>query len=376
MTNSFSVQDKYYMERALDIAYLARGRTSPNPLVGCVIVQNGLVVGEGYHAKAGTPHAEVHALRAAGLQAEGADVYVTLEPCSHHGRTPPCTDALIQAKVRRVYVALQDPNPLVSGQGIKKLKEAGIEVETGLLAEKAKLINKFFLKAISTNLPYVLYKSALTLDGKTAVESGDSKWVTSEESRTYVHELRDIYDVIMVGSNTVLQDNPYLTCRLTNGRNPVKLIVDGNLTIPLDANVLRISLCIVATSQAANPQKLRSLMEKPNVEVWQYNESRYVPLSILMNDIVKRGLNSILLEGGGKLAGKMLEQYLIDKIEFIYAPKLVGSGPSPLSGFQLEKMNQAVRITDVDISRIGEDIKVSGNVDYKDGGDPFVHRIS
>lgn len=369
MEKFFSLQDKYYMERALEIACLARGRTSPNPQVGCVIVRDGLIVGEGYHTQAGTPHAEVHALRAAGLKAEGANVYVILEPCSHHGRTSPCTEALIQAKVKRVIVALEDPNPLVGGQGIRKLREAGIEVGVGLLIEKARAINKFFLKAITTKLPYVLYKSALTLDGKTAVQSGDSKWVTSEESRAYVHELRDIYDVIMVGSNTVLQDNPYLTCRTINGRNPVKLIVDGNLTVPLDANVFNHSLCIVATCKAADPEKLTSLKEKQNVEVWQYNDPRYVPLRMLMKDIVKRGFNSILLEGGGQLAGKMLQERLIDKIEFIYAPKLVGSGPSPLSGFHLEVMSQAVGINKIEISQIGQDIKVSGEVDYKDGGD-------
>ncbi len=367
MVNNFTLQDTYYMERALTISNFARGRTSPNPLVGCVIVQDGLIVGEGYHTKAGTPHAEVHALRSAGLKAEGADVYVTLEPCSHHGRTPPCTEALIQAKVKRVIVALEDPNPLVSGQGIKKLKDAGIEVEIGLLVEKAKLINKFFLKSITTNLPYILYKSALTLDGKTAVESGDSKWVTSEESRAYVHELRDIYDVIMVGSNTVLEDDPLLTCRIINGRNPIKLIVDGNLTLPLNAKVLSNSLCIIATSMAADPQKLRSLKEMQEVEVWQYNEPRYVPLSILMQDVCKRGFNSILLEGGGNLAGKMLHKHLIDKVEFIYAPKLVGSGPSPLSGFHLDKMSQAIRITNVEITKIAEDFKVSGEVSYESG---------
>lgn len=365
MVDKFSLHDAYYMERALNISSLARGRTSPNPLVGCVIVRDGLIVGEGYHTKAGTPHAEVHALKAAGTKAEKADVYVTLEPCSHYGRTPPCSEALIQAKVKRVIVALQDPNPLVGGQGIRKLKEAGIEVEVGLLAEKAQQINQFFLKAITTSLPYVLYKSALTLDGKTAVESGDSKWVTSEESRAYVHELRNIYDVIMVGSNTVLEDDPLLTCRILNGRNPVKLIVDGNLTIPLEAKVLSNSLCIIATTMSADPQKLSLLKDKQNIEIWQYNKPRHVPLPTLMKDIVKKGFNSILLEGGGQLAGKMLQERLIDKIEFIYAPKLVGLGPSPLSGFHLEKMNQALRISNIELSQIAEDIKISGEINYE-----------
>jgi diaminohydroxyphosphoribosylaminopyrimidine deaminase/5-amino-6-(5-phosphoribosylamino)uracil reductase len=191
-------QDEFFMQRALDLSLLAAGRTSPNPLVGCVIVKNNEIVGEGFHAKAGTPHAEIVALQAASEQAMGADVYVTLEPCSHYGRTPPCTEALIKAAVKRVIVAMPDPNPLVNGRGLKKLKEAGIEVEVGLLAKKAGRINESFIKAVTHKIPFVLYKSALTLDGKTAVRSGDSKWITSEGARQYVHNLRNTYDVVMV----------------------------------------------------------------------------------------------------------------------------------------------------------------------------------
>ena len=364
MTTIFSSQDHYFMQRAIEISQKAQGRTSPNPLVGCVIVKDGLIIGEGYHLKAGTPHAEVHALSAAGLAAEGADVYVTLEPCSHHGRTPPCSEALIAAKVKRVVVAMQDPNPLVSGRGIDMLKEAGISVEVGLLVEQAKRTNKPFLKTITRKLPYVLYKSALTLDGSIAVSSGDSKWVTSEESRAYAHELRDIYDVIMVGSGTVLSDNPLLTCRKTGGRNPLKLVVDGTLKTPLDANVLANSLCIVATSQAADPVKLAVLNEMSDVEVWQYAESRHVPISKLMQDLVQRGFNSVLLEGGGDLAGRMLQEHLIDKIEFIFAPKLAGSGPSPLSGLTLEKMSEAIKVKNIEFEQIGGDYKLAAEIDY------------
>ncbi|HHV65512.1 MAG TPA: bifunctional diaminohydroxyphosphoribosylaminopyrimidine deaminase/5-amino-6-(5-phosphoribosylamino)uracil reductase RibD [Peptococcaceae bacterium] len=362
-----TTQDRSFMERALELALKAAGRTSPNPMVGCVIVKNGQIVGEGYHAKAGTPHAEIHALHAAGTNARGADVYVTLEPCSHYGRTPPCTEALIQAGVKRVVIAVTDPNPLVNGRGLKKLQEAGIIVETGLLAEKALKINEFFFKAISQKIPFVLYKSALTLDGQTAVESGDSKWITSEEARHYVHKLRNIYDVIMVGSQTVINDDPLLTCRgIADGRDPVRLIVDGSLRTPLDAQAIKnsSSLCILATTLAADPEKIKVLKEKANVEVWQYPTKRYVPLTDLMRDIVAKGFNSVLLEGGGILAGKMLEEKLIDKIEFILAPKLAGLGSPPFSGLKLTKMSSALKVRDLEICQLGVDLKIAGYIEY------------
>lgn len=360
-------QDRIFMERALELSLKAAGRTSPNPLVGCVIVKNGQIVGEGYHAKAGTPHAEVHALRAAGGEARGADVYVTLEPCSHFGRTPPCADALIEAGVKRVVMALTDPNPLISGEGAKKLQESGIAVEIGLLAEKALKINEAFFKAITKKTPFILYKSALTLDGKTAVESGDSKWITSEEARHYVHGLRNNYDVIMVGSQTIITDDPLLTCRgVEGGRDPVRLIVDGSLRTPLQAKAVTnpSALCILATTQAADPEKIKSFKEKANVEVWQYPTKRHVPLKILMQDIAAKGFNSVLLEGGGILAGKMLEEKLLDKIEFIFAPKLAGAGLSPLSGWQISKMSAAQRLKDLEISKLGVDFKVTGYIEY------------
>ncbi|MCM1564532.1 MAG: bifunctional diaminohydroxyphosphoribosylaminopyrimidine deaminase/5-amino-6-(5-phosphoribosylamino)uracil reductase RibD [Dehalobacter sp.] len=371
MPDRFTAEDKNYMERALNLAVLAAGRTSPNPLVGCVIVRDGQIVGEGYHRKAGTPHAEVHALNAAGSSAEGADVYVTLEPCSHYGRTPPCTDALIAAGVKKVIVAMTDPNPLVSGQGVKKLQDAGILVETGLLAEKARKINEPFLKAITTKMPFVLYKAAMTLDGRTAVESGDSKWITSEEARHFVHGLRNTFDVIMVGSQTVLQDNPLLTCRnIENGRDPVRLVVDGSLSVPLNAQVLRnesASRCIIATTKAADENKLLRLRETfaaDKVDIWQYDTSRQVPLPDLLRDIAAGGLNSILLEGGGTLAGKMLESRLIDQIMFMMAPKLAGSGFSPLSGLHLTSMSEAVNVSQLAVCELGGNYSFTGTVDY------------
>jgi len=359
--------DKKYMQRALDLSLLAAGRTSPNPLVGCVIVKDGEIVGEGYHLRAGTPHAEIHALRAAGSKAQGADVYVTLEPCSHYGRTPPCADALIKAGVKRVCVALTDPNPLVNGQGLRKLQEAGIVVETGILADKANKINEAFIKAITQKMPFVLYKCAMTLDGKTAVASGDSKWISSFDARKYVHHLRNIYDVIMVGSGTVIQDDPLLTCRhIQGGRNPVRLIVDATLSLPLNAKVLNPDngLCIIAASRAANRTKMERLRAMDNVQVWQYDTERYVPLSSLLQDIVAHGWNSILLEGGGTLAGKMLAEKLIDKVEFILAPKIAGEGPSPFTSFKLAQMSEAIGLYNLELSEIGEDFKISGYIKY------------
>lgn len=363
ITKSFAQQDQTFMKTALNLAVKARGRTSPNPLVGCVIVQGEEVVGEGYHLQAGTPHAEIHALTAAGEKAANATAYVTLEPCSHFGRTPPCTEALIQANIKRVVVALQDPNPLVSGRGIARLREAGIQVDVGLMSAEAFRLNETFIKAITTGLPFVLYKTALTLDGKISTETGDSRWVSSEASRQYVHQLRDWYDVILVGSETVLRDNPALTCRLPQGRDPVRLIIDGKLRLPENAQVFTASpqsLCIIATTQAASPEKIKHLQDRAGVEVWQYDTQQHVPLANLLQDLLARGWNSVLLEGGGELAGKLLQHQLIDKVEFFIAPKLVGgNGPSPLSGLHIAHMAEAIPLKDLHLDMSTGDIHVT-----------------
>lgn len=368
MVAMFLQQDQKYMNRALDLAELAKGRTSPNPLVGCVIVKNDEIIGEGYHQKAGTPHAEVHALQAAGAEAFGATAYVTLEPCAHFGRTPPCANALVEAGVSRVVVAMLDPNPLVAGKGIQILKENGIQVEVGLEEERAKELNKFFLKSIEIGLPYVLYKSAMTLDGKIATESGDSKWITNDSSRVHAHHLRNEFDVILVGSETVQQDNPLLNCRVDGGRDPIRLIIDGQLRISPDAAVLTSSdtaPCIIATSQKASQDKVLRLQNMANVEVWQFNTPRHVPLKEVLQKVVKRGWNSVLLEGGGSLAGIFLQEKLIDEVEFIIAPKLIGgNGPSPLSGLNLEKMSEAITLQVLAIDDSTGDIRVRGKVNY------------
>ena len=364
-----ALNDKNFMQRALDLAVKARGRTSPNPLVGCVIVKDNQIVGEGYHHKAGTPHAEVNALAVAKDQARGATAYVTLEPCSHFGRTPPCADALIRAGIKRAVVAMADPNPLVAGQGINRLREAGIEVEVGLLQQEAAALNEVFIKAISTGMPFVVYKTAMTLDGKIATETGDSCWVSNEKSRHYVHQLRNIYDVIMVGSETIVRDNPALTCRIPEGRDPVRLVIDGQLIIPENAQVLTASpqsLCIVATTKAASSEKIERLRSLEQVEIWQYDTSRYVPIVQLLRDLVKRSWTSVLLEGGGGLAGTLLEDNCVDKIDFFAAPKLVGGkGPSPLTGLHIAKMSEAIRLHDLNVDMNTGDIHITGYLRQK-----------
>ncbi|MHB1651956.1 MAG: bifunctional diaminohydroxyphosphoribosylaminopyrimidine deaminase/5-amino-6-(5-phosphoribosylamino)uracil reductase RibD [Desulfitobacteriaceae bacterium] len=361
---SFSESDYLWMQKALNLAKLAEGKTSPNPIVGCVIVRDGQIIGEGYHHEAGTPHAEIHALNAAGASAWGASAYVTLEPCSHYGRTPPCSDALIDAGIKKVFVAMVDPNPLVAGKGILRLREAGIEVHVGLLAEQATHSNEVFIKAITTALPFVVYKTAMTLDGKISTESGDARWVSSENSRQLAHKLRNLYDVIMVGSETVQKDDPLLNCRLPGGKDPVRLVVDGTLRLSEEALVLsssRTAPCIVATSLAAPQEKLERLKHRQGIEVWQYPSNRYVPLITLMRDLVQRGWTSILLEGGGRLAGQMLKADLIDKIELFLAPKLVGgNGHSPLSDFAVPSMAEAIPLSKFEVSLETGDIHISG----------------
>ncbi|CAA7601834.1 diaminohydroxyphosphoribosylaminopyrimidine deaminase/glucuronate reductase [Acididesulfobacillus acetoxydans] len=362
----FTPSDREYMQRALRLARQAEGRTGPNPMVGCVIVRDGEIVGEGFHHKAGTPHAELHALAAAENRAQGATAYVTLEPCSHYGRTPPCADALIRAGLQKVVIAMPDPNPLVAGRGIERLLEAGLDVKVGLMADEAGRLNEVFLKSIVTGLPFVTYKSALTLDGRISTESGDSRWVSSPQSREASQRLRNLADVIMVGSGTVRQDNPRLTCRLPGGRDPVRLVVDGTLSLPEDAQVLSSSPsapCIIATTAAASRDKAERLRRLRAVEVWLYETSRYVPLETLLRDLAARGWTAVLLEGGGGLAGQLLTGGLLDKIEFFLAPKFVGgNGPSPFSGFTAARMSDAVHLTGIEVSRETGDIHVTGYV--------------
>ncbi len=351
------------MRQALALARRGLGKTSPNPAVGCVIVRDGAVVGRGWHKKAGTPHAEVHALKEAGELAAGADVYVTLEPCAHFGKTPPCARALIAAKVGRVYVGMVDPNPLVAGSGIEMLREAGIEVETGLLEKECRELNRPFIKWIQSKLPYVVLKSALTLDGKSATASGDSRWVTSDRARREVHRLRGNMDAIMVGVGTVFKDDPLLTCRLPGGKDPLRVVVDTSLRIPLHAALLGVkssAKTLVATCSKDAARSDAVAGRGAEILVCRERDGR-VDLADLFEKLGALGVQSILLEGGSHLAGAALRAGLIDRCMIFLAPKLVGgAGMGLFAGEGVALMGDAIRLEEMTVKRVGVDLLVVG----------------
>lgn len=357
--------DVYYMQRALELAAKALGRTSPNPVVGAVIVKDGKVIGEGYHMKAGTPHAEVHALNQAGYNARGATMYVTLEPCSHYGRTPPCADALVNAGIKKVVIATLDPNPKVAGKGRKILEDAGIETVVGVLEDEAKKLNEVFLKHITRGLPFVSLKYAMTLDGKIATSTGDSRWISSEQSRQYVHKLRNIYDGIMVGINTVLKDDPMLNCRLETEekRDPVRIIVDGELKIPLESNIVKTSpeqKTVIITSMDVPEEKCRKLNDKYIQILKVPGEPYYLDLVQALKMLLKQDICSILVEGGAQLNASLWEEKLVDKIYCFIAPKIVGGmGFSPVGGKGQEFIQDAHILKSPDFTRFGDDILIT-----------------
>ncbi len=365
--------DERYMQQALTLAELGRGQTTPNPQVGAVIVKGGVVVGQGAHLRAGTPHAEIHALRMAKELAKGATVYVTLEPCSHHGRTPPCADALIEAGVARVVVAVQDPNPLVSGQGILRLQQAGIEVETGVLGEAAKAQNEAFFTWVQKGRPFVLWKCAATLDGYIAAKNGDSKYVTGPESRQAVHELRSQIPAIAVGIETVLADDPKLTARLPRAtqdtvKQPLRVVFDSRLRLPEAAALLREpGQTVIYTTQfgAKQTEKVRLLKGKgADVMVLPADDTGRVPIAQALTNLGERGISSVLLEGGAQIVASFLQQKLIDKVVYYVAPKVLGDGLHAVSGLNPAAMAQAVELQQVRWLQRGDDLVVEAYPKY------------
>jgi diaminohydroxyphosphoribosylaminopyrimidine deaminase/5-amino-6-(5-phosphoribosylamino)uracil reductase len=357
-----SATDTKYMKRALTLARKGIGRTAPNPAVGCVIVKDGGIVGEGWHKKAGMPHAEVHALAMAGTAAQGADVYVTLEPCCHTGKTPPCSDALIKAGVRRVVVGMTDPNPRVNGGGMNALKRAGIETVSGIHEDECRGINRPFIKHVTSGHPFVTYKCAMTLDGKIATVTGDSRWISCDESRKYVHRLRARCDAVMVGVDTIIADNPQLTVRHVRGRNPLRIIVDSNLRTPGSVGVLSgplAKMTIIATTEI-NPRIHRRYQQSGATVLVCRQRDGKVDLADLWRLLGKQGIQSVLLEGGSRLAGEALKQGLIDECIFFYAPKVIGSdGFPPFAVTGVSSMAQAIHFTDLKVQRMGCDIMVT-----------------
>ena len=359
MTNEF------FMREALRIAHNAEGRTSPNPLVGAVVVRDGKIIAEGWHRQAGTPHAEIHALNMAGELSKGATLYVTLEPCSHFGRTPPCANAIVDAGIKKVFAAMSDPNPKVAGRGFEILKAAGVEVEVGLLQEEARRLNEIFIKWVTKNLPFVTLKFACSLDGKIATVGGDSQWISCVESRKFSHRLRDLNDAILVGVGTVLADNPSLTTRLVEGKNPVRVIVDSNLKTPLNSKVVteKFSRTIIATTTNAPPEKI-SALKNFGVEIIFAGNGERVDLKFLMSELARREITSVLVEGGGTIHFSMLKEKLVDKIFAFVAPKLIGgkNSLSAVAGAGFEKLSDAVKLKNFTAEKIGEDFLLGGYV--------------
>lgn len=378
-------RDRTYMGRALALASRGRGRTSPNPMVGAVLVRQDTLVGEGFHAYAGGDHAEVLAVRAAGESAHGAVCYVTLEPCAHHGRTPPCTDALIRAGVSKVVAATYDSNPLVAGNGVQRLREAGVSVEVGLCEDEAVRLNEAYFKYIRTGEPLVLLKAALSLDGKLATRTGDSQWITGELARRRVHEIRNVVDAVIVGIGTVLRDDPMLTTRLEmqQGRDPLRVVVDSRGRLPFTARLLRSGSrpVLVAASPRISRARLRQLQEQgAEVMVLPPGEGG-VSLPDLIHELGRRKITSLMIEGGGRLATSALQAGLVDKVILMLAPVLIGGKKAPtlLQGEGAEKLADALRVRQVTVERIGDDLVLEGYLNeppapWAPQGDVYRHR--
>lgn len=364
-----SERDHLFMARALRLARKGLYSTHPNPRVGCVIVRDGEIVGEGWHARAGEPHAEVHALRQAGERARGATAYVTLEPCSHHGRTPPCADALVAAGVGRVVAAMQDPNPQVAGRGLLRLANAGIEVLSGVLEAEARALNVGFIKRMASGLPFVRVKSAMSLDGRTAMASGESQWITGPAARAEVQRLRAQSSVVLSGADTVLADDARLTVRpdelglgaeatfMAASRPPLRVLVDGRLRVPLSKSFFQVGPALVATCAAAAARDRyladgHELLAVPG-------SNGHVDLRKLLLELAGRGVNEVLVEAGPRLAGAFARAGLVDEYRIFVAPKLLGSSARPLFELPLNRMAEAPELQIVDIRAVGDDWQIT-----------------
>ena len=364
-----SERDHFFMARALRLARKGLYSTHPNPRVGCVIVRDGEIVGEGWHARAGEPHAEVHALRQAGERARGATAYVTLEPCSHHGRTPPCADALVAAGVGRVVAAMQDPNPQVAGRGLLRLANAGIEVLSGVLEAEARALNVGFIKRMESGLPFVRVKSAMSLDGRTAMASGESQWITGPAARAEVQRLRAQSSVVLSGADTVLADDARLTVRpdelglgveatfMAASRPPLRVLIDGRLRVPLSKAFFQVGPALVATCAAAAARDRyladgHELLAVPG-------SNGHVDLRKLLQELAGRGVNEVLVEAGPRLAGAFARAGLVDEYRIFVAPKLLGSHARPLFELPLNRMAEAPELQILDIRAVGDDWQVT-----------------
>ena len=355
------MDDEFYIKRTIRLAEKARGMTSPNPMVGAVIVKNGRIISEDFHRRPGTPHAEALALEKAGEKARNSTLYVSLEPCCHtEKRTPPCTKAIINAGIKKVIVAMKDSNPKVSGKGIIELQKAGIEVISGILEDKAQQLNEAYIKYVTTGKPFVILKTAMTLDGKIATPEGQSKWITGEKARGLVHRMRSSTDAVMTAIGTVKADDPQLTARVKYGKNPLRIIIDPKLEIPIDANVLRIPPQTIIVTCVKNSKAFR--LEQAGIKTIYYQKK--LDLNWLMKKLGEMEIASLLIEGGSSLNAHALENGIVDKIMFFIAPMIIGGRESfpAIGGKTFKRLEEAYRIKDIRIRRVGEDILIQGYV--------------
>jgi diaminohydroxyphosphoribosylaminopyrimidine deaminase/5-amino-6-(5-phosphoribosylamino)uracil reductase len=367
------MHDEYFMKMALDLAKKGEGFTSPNPMVGAIIVKEGKVVGKGYHHAAGKAHAEVNAIDDAGALAQGATLYVTLEPCNHTGRTPPCTEKILSAGIKQVVVAMYDPNPEVKGGGIDYLKRRGIIVKTGVCEEQAEKLNENFIKYVTTNRPFTIIKCAATLDGRIATRTGDSRWVTGEESRKFVHRLRHAVDAIMVGINTVEKDDPSLTTRVENragglkGLDPVRIVLDTHLKIIEDAKLFRLdsdSDTIIITGQSVSEDK-KARIEKLGAKIIESPvKDGLIDLDMLMDRLGALGITSLLIEGGSRVIASALSAGIVEKIFFFFAPKILGGddGVPICQGQGADLMDNCIPVKDITVRQFGNDVMIQGYI--------------
>lgn len=356
-----------YMQRAIALAQNGTGRVSPNPLVGAVIVKDGVIIGEGWHAEYGSLHAERHALKNCTADPSGADLYVTLEPCCHHGKQPPCTEAIIAAKIRRVFIGSDDPNPLVAGKGIACLREHGVEVTTHVEKAACDALNSVFFHYIRTKQPYVVMKYAMTLDGKIATYTGASQWITGEAARRKVHEDRNRYTAIMVGAGTVLADDPLLTCRVDGGRNPIRIVCDSRLQTPLDSQIVRTADTVptILATCVEDASRHHPYEDRGCRVIVLPEKDGHLSLPALAQRLGAENIDSILLEGGGTLNWSALEAGIVQKVQTYIAPKLFGGScaKSPVAGTGVDIPSHAVKLLNSRIIRIGDDILIESEVE-------------
>lgn len=356
----------YFMSLAMKLALKAKGMTSPNPLVGALVVKNGRIIGRGFHKKAGFAHAEVVALDEAGEKAKGATLYVTLEPCAHFGRTPPCVERIIQSRIQQVIVGTKDVNPLNNGKGIEILKKRGIKVEVGFLEEKLKRMNEVFFKYITKRMPFVTVKVAQSLDGRIATHTGDSKWITSDTSRMYAHRMRKEYDGIIVGVNTVLRDNPKLDAWFSR-KQPVKIVIDSQLSTPAEANIFsgkgQVVIITLPTPVGQETENRKILNQKAKI-IEVKEKAGQINLRDALKKLAQQEIANILVEGGGTLIGSLFDDKLVDKVLFFVSPKIIGGKDaiSSVMGQGISRIESAIRLREVRIKRSGDDFLVEGYI--------------